>query len=73
MNVPGCIHDSMVADWGKIYEKLEMIPLTKCALLLIHSRFITVLMNRKINTYVGRSQLQIINNKGTLGIIKIRY
>ena len=25
MNVPGCIHDSMVADWGKTYEKLEKV------------------------------------------------
>ena len=25
MNVPGCIHDSMVADWGKNYEKLENV------------------------------------------------
>ena len=25
MNVPGCIHDSMVADWEKNYEKLEKV------------------------------------------------
>jgi hypothetical protein len=22
-NVPGCIHDSKIADWGNIYSKLE--------------------------------------------------
>ncbi len=22
-NVPGCVHDSLVADWGCIYQKLE--------------------------------------------------
>ena len=24
-NVPGCIHDSTIADWGNIYKKLEGI------------------------------------------------
>ncbi len=24
-NVPGCIHDSQVAEWGNIYTKLETI------------------------------------------------
>ena len=25
MNVPGCIHDSMVANWGEKYDKLEEV------------------------------------------------
>ncbi len=24
-NIPGCIHDSQVAEWGNIYNKLEAI------------------------------------------------
>ena len=24
-NVPGCIHDSMIADWGEIYEKMSTV------------------------------------------------
>ena len=33
-NVPGCIHDSTVCDWGNIYQKLEEVYLRnggKCA------------------------------------------
>ena len=25
MNVPGCIHDSMVCEWGDIYSQLEKV------------------------------------------------
>ncbi len=25
LNVPGSVHDSQVADWGKIYQKLEQV------------------------------------------------
>ena len=29
-NVPGCIHDSTIAEWGEIYEKLESVYDTEC-------------------------------------------
>jgi hypothetical protein len=25
VNVPGCIHDSTLADWGSLYDKLEKV------------------------------------------------
>ncbi len=25
INYPGCFHDSQIADWGKIYRKLETV------------------------------------------------
>ncbi len=41
-NVPGCLHDSTVADWGKIYEKLERVYNLTGAKTTVDSAFTTV-------------------------------
>jgi hypothetical protein len=41
-NVPGCAHDSTVADWGKLYDKLEQVFNETGLKFVIDSAFCTI-------------------------------
>ena len=38
-NVPGCVHDSQVADWGGIYDKLESVYKLNGGVCVVDSAF----------------------------------
>ncbi len=38
-NVPGCAHDSQVAKWGGIYEKLESVYRSNGWICIVDSAF----------------------------------
>ncbi len=38
-NVPGCVHDSQVADWGGIYDKLESVYKSNGGVCVVDSAF----------------------------------
>ena len=39
MNVPGSVHDSSIADWGGIYDKLAVLYETTGAIACVDSAF----------------------------------
>ena len=41
MNMPGSIYDSMIADWGGIYDKLVLLYETTGAIPCVDSAFYT--------------------------------
>ena len=39
INYPGCLHDSQIAEWGKVYEKLESVFLSNGGKCVVDSAF----------------------------------
>ena len=40
MNLPGSMHDSMIVEWGRIYDKLESLYETMGAITCVDSAFL---------------------------------
>ena len=52
-NVPGCIHDSTVCEWGNIYEKLQKVYERTGGMVTVDSAFCRKKHNVLINRFLA--------------------